>query len=133
MSSTLEVHGEELTLQIPGRKPFVMQPIFRDGFVASYLGVVEIHARRAERGNRFHIAHARRPRDPVRAGEIALLRRWTVTPQSGSCLTLQPLHGYGIGVRLEQISKGGFQVQAGSLFPALRRLSSASRSARCGR
>jgi transcriptional regulator len=37
-------------------------------------------------------------------------------------LTLEPLHGYGIGVRLEQISKGGFQVQAGSLFPALRRL-----------
>ena len=37
-------------------------------------------------------------------------------------LTLQPLHGYGIGVRLEQISEGGFQVQAGSLFPALRRL-----------
>ena len=32
-------------------------------------------------------------------------------------LTLQPLHGYGIGVRLEQISEGGFQVQAGSLFP----------------
>jgi len=37
-------------------------------------------------------------------------------------LTLEPLHGYGIGVRLEQISKGGFQVNAGSLFPALRRL-----------
>ena len=37
-------------------------------------------------------------------------------------LTLEPLHGYGIGVRLEQISEGGFQVNAGSLFPALRRL-----------
>jgi PadR family transcriptional regulator, regulatory protein PadR len=37
-------------------------------------------------------------------------------------LTLEPLHGYGIGVRLEQISKGVFQVNAGSLFPALRRL-----------
>jgi PadR family transcriptional regulator, regulatory protein PadR len=37
-------------------------------------------------------------------------------------LTLEPLHGYGIGVRLEQISDGGFQVNAGSLFPALRRL-----------
>jgi transcriptional regulator len=37
-------------------------------------------------------------------------------------LTLEPLHGYGIGVRLEQISRGGFQVNAGSLFPALRRL-----------
>ena len=37
-------------------------------------------------------------------------------------LTLEPLHGYGIGVRLEQISGGGFLVNAGSLFPALRRL-----------
>ena len=37
-------------------------------------------------------------------------------------LTLEPMHGYGIGVRLEQISRGVFQVNAGSLFPALRRL-----------
>jgi PadR family transcriptional regulator, regulatory protein PadR len=37
-------------------------------------------------------------------------------------LALEPMHGYGIGVRLEQISKGMFQVKAGSLFPALRRL-----------
>jgi PadR family transcriptional regulator PadR len=37
-------------------------------------------------------------------------------------VALQPMHGYGIGVRLEQISKGVFQVNAGSLFPALRRL-----------
>ena len=35
-------------------------------------------------------------------------------------LALEPMHGYGIGVRLEQISKGIFQVNAGSLFPALR-------------
>jgi transcriptional regulator len=32
------------------------------------------------------------------------------------------MHGYGIGVRLTQISKGVFHVNAGSLFPALRRL-----------
>jgi transcriptional regulator len=37
-------------------------------------------------------------------------------------LALEPMHGYGIGVRLEQISKGVFQVNAGSLFPALRRM-----------
>jgi PadR family transcriptional regulator, regulatory protein PadR len=37
-------------------------------------------------------------------------------------LTLEPLHGYGIGARLAQISRGAFQVNAGSLFPALRRL-----------
>ncbi len=37
-------------------------------------------------------------------------------------LDLESMHGYGIGVRLAQISKGVFQVNAGSLFPALRRL-----------
>jgi len=37
-------------------------------------------------------------------------------------LDLEPMHGYGIGVRLAQISKSVFQVNAGSLFPALRRL-----------
>jgi PadR family transcriptional regulator PadR len=37
-------------------------------------------------------------------------------------LTLEPLHGYGIGARITQISGGAFQVNAGSLFPAFRRL-----------
>ena len=37
-------------------------------------------------------------------------------------LALEPMHGYGIGVRLEQISRGVFRVNAGSLFPAFRRL-----------
>ncbi len=37
-------------------------------------------------------------------------------------LVLEPMHGYGIGVRIEQISKGVFQINGGSLFPALRRL-----------
>jgi transcriptional regulator len=37
-------------------------------------------------------------------------------------LALEPMHGYGIGLRLDQISRGVFRVNAGSLFPALRRL-----------
>jgi transcriptional regulator len=37
-------------------------------------------------------------------------------------LALEAMHGYGIGMRLEQISRGVFQVNAGSLFPAFRRL-----------
>jgi PadR family transcriptional regulator, regulatory protein PadR len=37
-------------------------------------------------------------------------------------LQLEPMHGYGIAVRIEQISKGVFQVNPGSLFPAFRRL-----------
>ena len=31
-------------------------------------------------------------------------------------LALEPMHGYGITVRLEQTSKGTFRVNAGSLF-----------------
>jgi len=37
-------------------------------------------------------------------------------------LALEPMHGYGVGLRIEQISKGVFQVNAGSLIPAFRRL-----------
>ena len=36
-------------------------------------------------------------------------------------LSLEPLHGYGVGVRLEQISARGFRVNAGPLFPGLKR------------
>src|SRR5260370_13172968 len=37
-------------------------------------------------------------------------------------LELEAMHGYGIAMRIEQISKGVFQVNPGSLFPAFRRL-----------
>lgn len=37
-------------------------------------------------------------------------------------LTLEPMHGVGVSRRLEQITGGIFQVQAGTLFPALHRL-----------
>jgi len=37
-------------------------------------------------------------------------------------LALQPMHGYGISVRIEQMSKSVFKVNAGSLFVALQRL-----------
>ena len=37
-------------------------------------------------------------------------------------LALEPLHGYGIALRIQQISKGVFRVNPGSLFPAFRRL-----------
>src|SRR6185369_3386589 len=37
-------------------------------------------------------------------------------------LALEPMHGYGIGIRIEQISQGVFQVNAGLLFPALHKL-----------
>ena len=37
-------------------------------------------------------------------------------------LALESMHGYGIGVRIEQMSKGVFHVNAGSLFVAFQRL-----------
>ena len=37
-------------------------------------------------------------------------------------LALEPMHGYGIAIRLEQMSQGVFRVNAGSLFVALQRL-----------
>jgi transcriptional regulator len=37
-------------------------------------------------------------------------------------LALEPMHGYGIALRIEQISRGVFCVNPGSLFPAFRRL-----------
>jgi len=37
-------------------------------------------------------------------------------------LALEPMHGYGIAVRIEQMSKGVFRVNAGSLFVAFKRL-----------
>jgi PadR family transcriptional regulator PadR len=37
-------------------------------------------------------------------------------------LDLSPLHGYGIGQRIEQISDGVFRITLGALYPALQRL-----------
>jgi PadR family transcriptional regulator, regulatory protein PadR len=37
-------------------------------------------------------------------------------------LALEPMHGYGVSVRIEQISKGVFRVNAGSLFTAFQRM-----------
>lgn len=42
-------------------------------------------------------------------------------------LALEPMHGYGIALRIGQISKGVFRVNPGSLFPALSRLERAGR------
>ena len=37
-------------------------------------------------------------------------------------LSLQPLHGFGIARRIEQVSRGTFKVNPGSLLTALKRL-----------
>ena len=40
-------------------------------------------------------------------------------------LSLGPLHGLGVSQRIEQVTKGTFQVKPGSLFPALHRMEEA--------
>jgi len=37
-------------------------------------------------------------------------------------LALGPMHGFGVSVRIAQLSRDGLQVQQGSLYPALHRL-----------
>jgi PadR family transcriptional regulator, regulatory protein PadR len=37
-------------------------------------------------------------------------------------LALEPMHGWGIGLRIEEASKGRLEVNQGSLYPALQRL-----------
>jgi transcriptional regulator len=37
-------------------------------------------------------------------------------------LALEPMHGWGLSQRIEQISQGVFQINQGSLYPALQRL-----------
>jgi PadR family transcriptional regulator, regulatory protein PadR len=40
-------------------------------------------------------------------------------------LDLKPLHGLGVSRRIEQVTRGAFQVKPGSLFPALYRMEQA--------
>ncbi len=42
-------------------------------------------------------------------------------------LALDAMHGYGVALRIEQISRGVFHVNPGSLFPAFSRLERAGR------
>src|SRR5262249_60575297 len=37
-------------------------------------------------------------------------------------LALEPMHGWGIGLRIQDISRGRMEVNQGSLYPALQRL-----------
>src|SRR6202451_3640821 len=42
-------------------------------------------------------------------------------------LALEPMHGYGVALRIEQVSTGVFRVNPGSLLPALARMERAGR------
>jgi transcriptional regulator len=58
---------------------------------------------------------ARHPQEPdALRGSIDLLVL--------KALSLEPMHGWGIGLRIQQISRGRLDVNQGSLYPALQRL-----------
>jgi PadR family transcriptional regulator len=63
------------------------------------------------RGSRFQM--------PEKAGDLI---QGTLDMLILKTLALESMHGYGIAVRIEQMSKGVFRVNAGSLFVALQRL-----------
>src|ERR1700677_2615816 len=46
----------------------------------------------------------------------------TLEMLSMKTLALEPMHGYGVALRIEQISGGVFKVNPGSLLPALSRM-----------
>ncbi len=57
---------------------------------------------------------APQPHSDVLRGSLELLVLKT--------LSLAPMHGWGIGQRIQQISGGELEVNQGSLYPALQRL-----------
>jgi transcriptional regulator len=54
------------------------------------------------------------PRSDILQGTLEMLVLKT--------LTLEPMHGWGLSVRLRQISGDVFEVHQGSLYPALQRM-----------
>jgi transcriptional regulator len=56
------------------------------------------------------------------AGEPAALLPGTLDVLILKSVSLGKLHGYGVLLRIEQISGGALQIQQGALYPALARL-----------
>lgn len=60
------------------------------------------------------------PRQPLPSHQDVL--RGTLDLLILKTLALEPMHGWGIGQRIQQLSRAVFQVGQGSLYPALQRL-----------
>ena len=54
------------------------------------------------------------PKDDLLQGTLDLLIL--------KALSLQPMHGWGVALRIQQLSKEALQVNQGSLYPALHKL-----------
>ena len=67
-------------------------------------------------------------RSPISARDIVMnthqmeLMKGTLDLLVLKTLAIEPRHGVGIADRIEQVTRGAFQVRPGSLFPALHRL-----------
>ncbi|MGB8541012.1 MAG: PadR family transcriptional regulator [Candidatus Acidiferrales bacterium] len=59
---------------------------------------------------------------PGQANDQTNLLQGTLDMMILKALALDQMHGLGISRRIEQITKGTFQVKPGSLFPALHRM-----------
>ena len=59
---------------------------------------------------------------PKKAGPLKSELQGTLDVLILKILALEPMHGYGIAGRLEQMSHGTFRINAGSLFVGLQRL-----------
>jgi transcriptional regulator len=60
-------------------------------------------------------------REPESSKQLDLLQG-TLDLLILKALALGPMHGFGISIRLQQLSREALQVQQGSLYPALYRL-----------
>ena len=62
---------------------------------------------------------SRRPNPPPAASDVV---RGTLDLLILNALSLEPMHGWAVAQRLEQLSQDALQVGQGSLYPALQRL-----------
>jgi PadR family transcriptional regulator PadR len=56
------------------------------------------------------------------AADPVTVRQGTLDMLILKAVSLQPMHGWGIAERIQQISRDALRVQQGSLYPALHRL-----------
>ena len=62
------------------------------------------------------------PREPSQRGKSIDLLQGTLDMLILKAVSLGPLHGYGVLLRIQQISKNNLEILQGSLYPALYRL-----------
>jgi PadR family transcriptional regulator, regulatory protein PadR len=70
--------------------------------------------------NNGQAAFSRQLKEPMTSQNDAL--RGSLDLLVLKTLSLTPMHGWGISLRIQQISKGVLEVNQGSLYPALQRL-----------